>query len=68
MPVFSGGRKTERIVDDEEKVQLRQYGAKTEKEGLLKLKQVKIFIKENNIISDGQMVDIDARLRGLGKT
>ena len=27
-----------------------------------------VFIKENNILSDGQMVDIGAKLRGLGTT
>ena len=64
MPVFRGGRKTERKVEEEGKVQLQHCGA-------LKIEASEdwlVFLKEDSIASDGQMVDIDAKLRGLGKT
>ena len=51
-------------------MQLQNYEAKTER-GDLKIETSEdwlVFIKEDNIVSDGQMVDIDAKLRGLGKT
>ena len=49
-------------------MRLQNYEAKT---GDLKIEASEdwlVYIKEDNIVSDGQMVDIGAKLRGLGKT
>ena len=51
-------------------MRLQHYEAKTGR-GALKIEASEdwlVFNKEDNIVSDGQMVDIDAKLRGLGKT
>ena len=51
-------------------MQLQNYEAKTAR-GDLKIEASEdwlVFLKEDSIASDGQMVDIDAKLRGLGKT